>query len=84
MQAEEIKKMIELGLPDAQVEIKGDDGAHFAAIVVSETFVDKTMVQQHQSVYKTLGDKMGGAIHALSIQTYTPLQWEKKKDLRLA
>jgi len=83
MQAEAIQKMIEAGIPDAHVELEGDDGAHFAAVVVSETFAGKTMVQQHQLVYQALGDKMGGAIHALSMQTYTPEQWDAKKDLRV-
>jgi len=84
MQAEEIKKLIEAGIPGAHVQLEGDDGAHFAAIVVSDAFVGKGLVQQHQLVYQALGEKMGGDIHALSIQTCTPEQWEKKKDLRLA
>ncbi len=83
MQAEEIKQLIEVGLPEAHVELDGDDGAHFAAIVVSAAFAGKTMVQQHRLVYQALGEKMGGDIHALSIQTYTPEQWEEKKALRV-
>lgn len=83
MQAEDIKKMIEVGIPGCTLEIEGDDGVHFAAVVVSEAFSGKTMVQQHQLVYKALGDKMGGDIHALSLQTYTPEEWEKKKELRV-
>lgn len=82
MQIDEIKQLIEAGLPGATVEVDGD-GTHFSAIVVSEEFAGKNMVQQHQLVYKTLGEKMGGEIHALSIQTYTPEEWEKKKDLRV-
>ncbi len=82
MQIDEIKQLIETGLPGATVEVDGD-GTHFSAIVVSEEFTGKNMVQQHQLVYKTLGEKMGNDIHALSIQTYTPEEWEQKKDLRV-
>jgi len=82
MQAEEIRKLIENGVPGAYVEVDGD-GTHFAAVVVSEAFAGKTSVQQHQIVYRTLGEKMGGDIHALSMQTYTPDQWRRKSTLRV-
>lgn len=83
MQAEEIKQLIENAIDGCTVNIEGDDGVHFGAIIVSEAFSGKTMVQQHQMVYQALGDKMGGDIHALSMQTYTPEEWEKKKHLRV-
>ena len=83
MQSEDIKKLIEAGLPNSHVEIEGDDGTHFAGLIVSEEFAGKSMVQQHQLVYGTLGEKMGTDIHALSIQTYTPEEWEEKKKLRV-
>ena len=82
MDIEEIRTLIVEGLSGARVEIDGD-GRHFSAIVVSELFSGKSMVQQHQLVYKTLGDKMGAEIHALSIKTYTPEQWSGQQDLRV-
>jgi len=72
--AQEIKQLIETGLPDAQVEVAGDDGQHFAARVVSPSFAGKGVVEQHRLVYAALGDKMGGDIHALSLRTLTPEQ----------
>ena len=78
MEPQIIKALIESGLPDADILVEGDDGTHFQARIVSGLFADKTMVQQHQMVYKTLGDKMGRDIHALSIQTYTPEEWENQ------
>lgn len=77
MQAEQIKQMIEAGLPGSQVQVFGDDGQHFDAIVVSEAFVGKSMLQQHRMVYATLGDGMQTSIHALSMKTYTPEAWAK-------
>ncbi len=82
MQIEEIRRLIMAGVPDSEVEVDGD-GTHFTAIIVSDVFAGKNMVQQHQVVYKALGDKMGTDIHALSIQTYTPEEWKKKSLFRV-
>jgi len=82
MQPETIKQLIETGIPGSEAHVEGDDGTHFAAVIVSEAFADKNQVQQHQLVYKALGEKMGNEIHALSIQTYTPEQWENVRELR--
>lgn len=77
MQADELKKVIEDGIPAAQVDVKGD-GDHFEATIVSDAFSGKNMVQQHQMVYAALGDLMQGAVHALSFRTYTPEDWAKQ------
>jgi acid stress-induced BolA-like protein IbaG/YrbA len=73
--AQDIKTMIEQGLPCETVIIEGDDGVHFSGIVVSEKFQGLARVRCHQAVYATLGGLMGGEIHALQLQTYTPEQW---------
>jgi len=78
MNPEIIKQLIEAGLPDADIVVEGDDGTHFQARIISASFTGKNMVQQHQMVYKTLGEKMGTDIHALSMQTYSPEDWEKQ------
>lgn len=72
MDAETIRKLIETGLPGAQAEVQGDDGVHFEATVVSEAFRGKLPLARHRMVYATLGDLMGGAIHALALKTVTP------------
>ena len=82
MQIEEIKALIEQGISDCVVQMQGD-GTHFEAVIVSPEFSGKTMLQQHQLVYKSLGDKMGTDIHALSMQTLTPEEWEQKKGLNV-
>ena len=82
MHEQDIKQLLELNIPDVTVTVTGD-GTHFEAVLVSEIFAGKTLVQRHQIVYQALGEKMGTDIHALSLQTYTPDQWDKKKDLRV-
>ena len=82
MQVEDIAALIKAGVPNCEIEMDGD-GTHFTAIIVSDEFAGKNMVQQHQLVYRALGDKMGTDIHALSIQTFTPEEWQKKSQLRV-
>ena len=82
MQAEDIKQLIEAGIPGARAEVAGEDGTHFEACIVSDAFEGRTQVQRHQLVYRALGEKMGREIHALSMQTLTPQQWEQGKGLR--
>ncbi|WP_334176710.1 BolA family transcriptional regulator [Pseudoxanthobacter sp.] len=74
MDAREIETLIRSALPDARIEIRdlAGDGDHYAAVVISETFRGKSRVQQHQIVYEALKGSMGGALHALALQTAAP------------
>ncbi len=78
LSANDVKNYIEQGLACNFVQVLGDDGQHFEAVIVSEAFVGKSMVQQHQLVYQALGDRMRQEIHALSMKTYTPEAWANK------
>ncbi|NGY05812.1 BolA family protein [Solimonas terrae] len=69
MTKDEIRQLIETGLPGAQVTVIGDDGQHFEAMVVSAEFAGKALLAQHRLVYATLGEKMGREIHALKLTT---------------
>ena len=72
MDAETIQNLIEAGLPGARAEVWGEDGVHFEATVVCEAFAGKLPLARHRMVYATLGELMGGAIHALALKTLTP------------
>lgn len=72
MNAETIRQLIEQGLPGALVEVRGEDGVHFEARVVSAAFAGKLPLARHRLVYATLGERMGGEIHALALKTLTP------------
>ncbi len=72
MTPERIHDLIAAGLPDARITVRGDDGVHFDAVVVSSQFAGLLPLKRHRLVYATLGDLMGGAIHALSLKTLTP------------
>ena len=72
MDAETIRKLIESGLPGAQADVQGDDGVQFEATVVAEAFRGKLPLARHRLVYATLGERMGGEIHALALRTLAP------------
>ena len=74
---EQVKQFIEEGMVCTHLEVTGD-GAHFEALIVSEEFRGKNRVQQHQRVYRALGERMKADIHALSMQTFTPEQWKER------
>jgi stress-induced morphogen len=74
MDAGEIERLIKARIPDAEVTIRDlvGDGDHYAATVISPSFRGKSRVQQHQIVYEALREQMGGALHALALQTGVP------------
>ncbi len=75
MAAKDIEDLIRAALPDAEIAIRdlAGDGDHYAARVVSAAFIGKPKVRQHQMVYKALGDRMGGELHALQLETAAPV-----------
>ena len=72
---EQVKAYIEQGLECEFVNVAGD-GHHFEAVIVSAAFNGKNKVQQHQIVYRALGDRMREEIHALSMKTLTPEEYQ--------
>lgn len=77
MNPQQIEALIRAGLPGAEVAVKSEDNVHFEATVVSSAFAGLRPLQRHQLVYKTLGDRMGGEIHALALQTLAPTEVQR-------
>ncbi|MEL6548627.1 MAG: BolA/IbaG family iron-sulfur metabolism protein [Pseudomonadota bacterium] len=71
----DIEILIREDFPEAEIKVEGDDGAHFAAVVVDESFRGKNRVQQQRMVYAALKGAMdgpNGALHALALTTKVP------------
>ena len=71
LKLEEIKSLIKVAIPDAEITIKdlaGDDN-HYSATIKSKVFSGKSKIEQHKLVYKALGEKMGNQRHALALNT---------------
>ena len=74
---ESIKKDIALGMQTSYLTVIGD-GQHFEAVIVSEEFAGLSRIQRQQRVNKALGERITGDIHALSMKTFTPQEWQEK------
>ena len=75
---EQLSTLIKGELPDAQIQVEDltGGGDHYQATVVSEAFTGKTLVQQHQMVYKAVNSVMANeSLHALALKTFTPEKW---------
>jgi acid stress-induced BolA-like protein IbaG/YrbA len=70
-----VAELIRAGLPGADVDVQSEDGTHFAARVIARDFAGKRPLARHQLVYRSLGERMGREIHALSIEALTPEEW---------
>ena len=77
MQPEEVKKLIEAGIPGAEVTVT-EDGGKYLAVVVAPVFEGKTMIAEQKMVYATVNQHIqSGAIHALTIKAYTPEEYRQ-------
>jgi acid stress-induced BolA-like protein IbaG/YrbA len=78
MTAEQLQHIIAAGLPCEHLEVDGD-GRHWSAVIVSPAFEGKRLIQRHQAVYATLGEKIRtDEVHALSMKTYSPTEWAQQ------
>ena len=57
-----------------------DGGFHLEAVIVSENFINKSLIERHKMIYASLGDLLKHEIHAFSMKTLTPDEWENKKN----
>jgi acid stress-induced BolA-like protein IbaG/YrbA len=75
IEARDIEALIRESFPNARISVQGDDGAHFAAEVIDESFRGMNRVQQQRAVYAALKGKMDGSqgeLHALALTTKAP------------
>jgi stress-induced morphogen len=74
MDPEQLKTLIESGIPDADVSVRDLTGTrdHFGVQVVSSAFAGKSLVEQHQMVYRAVGSELTNAVHALQVHTVVP------------
>ena len=74
MDPEQLKALIEAGIPGAEVTVRDLTGTrdHFGVQVSSAEFAGKTLVQQHQMVYRAVGKELTNAVHALQVHTVVP------------
>lgn len=81
MEPEDVSALLAKAFPDGDIHVEDMTGTrdHYDARIVSEAFIGKSRIEQHQLVYAALGEAMHGPIHALALKTYTPEAWAKIK-----
>ncbi len=84
MEPQAIIEKLQGELPGSQVLVDDLTGTkdHFRVTIAAPQFEGLIMIKQHRLVYDLMKDCMednGGGIHALSLSTYTPEQWEQQK-----
>jgi len=50
--------------------------SHFNLLIVSDAFAGKRQVQRHQAVYRALDAELADGLHALTLKTLTPDEWD--------
>ncbi len=80
MEQQEVIDLIKKDFPDAEVLVEGED-CNFKAVVIDEGFASMGLLQKQKSVLATVKEQItNGALHAMSVKTYTPEEWEKQKQ----
>ncbi len=80
MNAEEIKSLVQEKLQGCEVFVAGE-GSNYQVVVVGDVFVDLNAVKRQQLIYACLNEQIAsGAIHALTIKTYLPAEWNPEQQ----
>lgn len=75
----EVKKILQASLANAEVFVDSDDNTHFEATIISDIFTNKKLIERQKMIYAVLGEHItSGAIHALSLKTFTTEEWSAK------
>ena len=76
MNPDRVKTLIVGSLPCETLRVEGD-GQHFEALIVSARFAGKNRVQRQQMINAVLRPCFdSGELHALSMKTLTPEEWD--------
>lgn len=79
MDCKEIEQLLQAALEVDEVHVTSD-GSHYKVVAVGEMFDGMSRVKQQQTIYAPLSEHIAsGALHALTIKTFTPTQWKREK-----
>ena len=82
MEVAEVKgRLTELFANASHIGVQGED-CSFGVIVVTDDFAEVRPVQRQQKILAAFSSELGsGALHALTVEAYTPQEWESKSSL---
>lgn len=80
MQPSEVRALLEARVDGCEFHIQGE-GCNFQVVAVGEVFEGLSPVKRQQLIYAALAEEIAsGALHAISIKTFTPAQWERAPE----
>ncbi|WP_227367981.1 BolA family protein [Halomonas sp. M20] len=80
MQPSDVKALLESRIDGCDFHIQGE-GCNFQVVAVGDIFENLTPVKRQQLIYGALSEEIAsGALHAISIKTYTPAQWHQAPE----
>lgn len=82
MDKQQIIDKLKSSLDLEEVHVMTNDGSHFQVIAIGDLFADLSRVKKQQAIYAPLAEFINdNRIHALSIKTYTPTEWQRERKL---
>ena len=83
MNIEEIKEKLKINFSKDKAEVFDSRGTgdHYSIIVISDSFIDISLVDRHRMIYSIFEKEITTEIHAMQIQTYTCDEWKNKKKI---
>lgn len=83
MEVSEIEKLVNDAITLDEIHVKFD-GSQCVIIAVADSFGELSRVKRQQAISSPLSEVIkSGAIHALTIKTFTTEQWKKDKMFNL-
>lgn len=80
MQPSEVRALLEARVDGCEFHIQGE-GCNFQVVAVGEVFEGLSPVKRQQLIYAALAEEIAsGALHAISIKTFTPAQWQSAPE----
>ena len=77
MTKENMQKILSNKFDDGSINVfnVNDDESHFSILIVSDEFINMSLINRHKLVYKLFKENLTKEIHALQIKTYTKSEW---------
>lgn len=83
MEISDIEKLINDAIALDELHVKFD-GSQCQVIAVADIFGELSRVKRQQAIFAPLKDAIAsGAIHAVTVKTFTPEQWQRDKMFNL-
>lgn len=83
MEISEVEATIKQALPDAEIDVSGDE-CSFTVTIISESFEGQNLMQRQKGILALFEIQLkSGRLHALTVKAYTPAQFAEMQNTHL-